>query len=804
MLKNYLKIAWRQTMRNPGTSLINISGLTIGITVCLLIGLFIWDEWQYDDFHPDKEQVYRITSMRLGSGEESAWASTSPVLGPSLVTDFPEIESSLRLYRIRQKLLFKPNESSFLEEKGFFAENGLFDFFHLPFRFGGQNPLVEPNTIVLTSHLAKKYFGDTNPVGKPLVVGNDELLITGVLQEFSPHFHLDFDYLLSFEDLKNQVSEERMASWVWQDFFNYIKLHPITDVESLTAKVHAYIEEHAHPQTQQHGFTYQVNLQQVQDIHLHSSHLRNDVAIRGNNRYVNGLGLVAIFLLLIACINFINISTARAAKRANEVGVRKTSGARETQLRGQFLIEAMLIAAIAMLISVPLTHAGLYFLNDFTGKNIHFAPLANPMLLLLFTGFIFLIGMLAGSYPAFVLSSFRPVNILKGGTMNASNKVNWLRRGLVIIQFTLSILLISCVFIISKQVNYLNHTDLGFQKEQLMHFPMRSSMFRNMESAKAEFTRIPGVVSASTCFGIPGDIVSGDNIIVPGPNRRNLPARIFNVDHEYIETMGMEIIAGRDFSREITTDAHTAFIVNETAIRELGLASSPEETIGKPLEWPMWVDYDTLKIGSVIGVVKDFHFASLHETIQTAVLQIYPDSYWKMALRLNTDNIAGTVASIESTWDQFETGYPIDYAFVDAGFGAMYAQEQRLSRLLVIFSGLAIFIACIGALGLALFSAEQKRKEIGIRKVMGASMVGIVSLLSKDFLRLVVVALIISVPLAWLLMQSWLSDFAYQIEIKWWMFAGAGALTILVAFLTVSTQSIKAAMANPVKSLRVE
>ena len=805
MIRNYLKVAWRQAYHNLGTTLINISGLAIGITVCLLISLFIWDERQYDDFHPEKEQIYRITAERGGEGGLASWASCSPAIGPALVEDFPEVESSVRFFKIRQKLLFKKEEESYLEEKGFFVENTIFDFFHLPFRFGqSASALLEPNTVVLTSSLATKYFGNENPVGQQLKIGQDEVKVTGVLEDLSPHFHLEFDYLLSFENLLTQVSEERINSWVWQDFYTYIKVYPNTETTLLSQKLRSYVEQHAHPQTKKQGFYYYLNLQALSDVHLHSSILRNDVAIRGNYRYVSGLALVGIFLLLIACINFINLSTAKASKRANEVGIRKTSGALGGQLRYQFLLEATFIVGIAMLIAIPLTKLTLPYLSDFTNKALDFSVLTSPAILLLLVGFTLFIGLFAGSYPAFVLSAFQPVTILKGGQLNSSSHVNWLRKGLVITQFTLSILLISCVLIISQQINFLNHSDLGFQKEQLIHFPMKGNMFGNMESAKSEFMRIPGVSSASTCFGIPGDIIAGDGIIVPGENRRNLPARIFTVDHEYIETMGMEIIAGRDFSKAITTDATEAFVINETAIAELGIASNPEEAIGQRLEWPMWTDHDTLKIGTIIGVIKDFHYASLHETIQSVVLQIYPDSYWKMALRLNTEDLVGTIAAIENTWNSFDSGYPIDYQFVDTGFGAMYAEEQKLSSLLLIFTALAIFISCIGAFGLAVFATEQRRKEIGIRKVLGASVGSIINLLSKDFLRLIWISLVFSLPIAWLVMNAWLADFAYQIKMQWWMFGIAGFLTILIVLLTVGSQSIKAALANPVRALRSE
>jgi putative ABC transport system permease protein len=358
--------------------------------------------------------------------------------------------------------------------------------------------------------------------------------------------------------------------------------------------------------------------------------------------------------------------------------------------------------------------------------------------------------------------------------------------------------------ILFQQVNFLADKELGFNKEKLLHFPMKKSLFNNFETSRAAFQEVPGVTSVSTCFGIPGDIVSGDNIILPEKGRKELPARIFAIDYDYIETMGMEIIAGRDFSEEFGNDANENFIINETALKKLGIADSPAAAIGKPLEWNEWSKEKKVKKGKIIGVVKDFHYTSLHEAVQASILHIYPDAYWKMAIRINTENVSQTIAGIEQVWDQFNTGYPIDYQFVDEGFGKMYKAEEKLSQLLWIFTLLAIFISCIGAFGLAAYTAERRRKEIGIRKVLGASTNGIITLLTKDFLKLVVLALFFAAPLAWYLMSSWLENFAYRIEIQVWVFLIAGLLTLLIAFLTVGFNSLRAALANPVQSLKAE
>ena len=683
MLRNYLKIALRNLWKDKETSFINISGLAVGLCGFLLISLFIFDEWQFDRFHPEADRTFRLYTEAGGSIGASTWAGSSPALSPALQETFPEVEQSLRLYQIRQKMLFAKDGDSYLEDKGFFAESSVFEIFHLPFLFGDPaTALTKPDEVVLSAGLAKKYFGATDPVGKVLKIQNQEITVAGVLAPLSPHFHLEFEYLFSFHNLLDQVSVERMNSWVWQDFLSYVQLHSEAERTSLQAKLPAFVEEKAHPQTKERGFHYYLHLQALPEIHLHSSGFTNDVAIRGNYRYMVGLAFVGIFLLLIACINFINLATARAVRRFKEVGVRKVSGALRSQLAFQFIIEAAVVVALAMLAATQLVRFLLPFLNDFTGKEMSFPLFSQPLLagaLLLLT---LVIGLVAGSYPAFIQSGFRPVAALKGAQFKPGGHVQWLRKGLVVLQFTLSILLIISVSIISRQINFLSRTDLGFQKEQLVHFPMKGKIFQNIETSKAEFMAIPGVTSVSTCFGIPGDIVAGDEIIIPGEDRRTMPARLFSVDHDYQETMGMKLVAGRFFSKANPTDATEGFIVNETAVQALGLGQTPEEAIDKPLEWRMWTDQDTIKKGRVIGVIQDFNYASLHEPIQSAILQIYPDSWWKMVLKIKTEDLPSTLASIENTWDRFETGYPIDQQFVDASFGAMYEEEQKLSGLL--------------------------------------------------------------------------------------------------------------------------
>ena len=548
--------------------------------------------------------------------------------------------------------------------------------------------------------------------------------------------------------------------------------------------------------------------QRLQKIHLYSANFKFDLAQRGNITYVRALTIIAIFILLIACFNFINLATAKSLQRAKEVGVRKTIGADRKQLIFQFIGETVFLTFISILISIAAGILLLPWLNQFTGKNISFALFANPFVLLLFIILTLLVGILAGFYPALVLSSFKPLKVLKGAVNNHSaGKTPWLRHGLVVVQFTLSVLLIISAVVVFRQVNYLHNKDLGFAKDQIMFFPMRGdNMFKNDEAFKNELLQLPGVTSVSIGYGFPGDAVAGDEIIVSKNGQQvKQSATQLMVDYDYIKTLGLQIVAGRDFSKSMSTDKDHAWIINETAVKQLGFGT-PQNALGKKLSWHVWNNKnpDSLKTGQVIGVVKDFNYKSLYDKVETTVLQIFPDAAWKVAVKMKAAGMGTTINQVKNIWNQFTPEYPIEYKFLDDNFEQMYQSEDKLKSLLWIFTGIAIFVGCLGLFGLAAYTAERRRKEVGIRKVLGASTKGIVLLLSKDFLKLVAISLLIASPVAWYFMNKWLQDFAYRINISWWIFLLAGMLTILLALITVSFQTIKAAIANPVKSLRTE
>ena len=543
-------------------------------------------------------------------------------------------------------------------------------------------------------------------------------------------------------------------------------------------------------------------LQPLEDIHLHSVNFQWDIARRGNIRSVYALVAVGIFLLLIALVNYVNLSTAKSLNRAREVGVRKVSGARRSQLIGQFISEAVLVALLACTIALVLAALLLPALNDFTGKHISFGLSEQPLGWLTCIAVALFLGVLSGIYPAILTSHYQPIKVLKNQLKSGPSGGQWMRKGLVVLQFTLSVLLMISSWVIFQQVELLNHKDLGFDREHMILFPMRGSIFSKTEEVKEEFKRLPGVISATAGFGFPSDIVAGDQITVPEKDQ-SYSINLFAIDYDYISTMGLELVSGRGFSREYGTDESEAFILNETAVRELGF-KDPQTALGKRLDWGMWNENDSLKKGRVIGVVKDFHFKSLREIVSPAVLQIYPGAYWKMVLKLRGENLAGALEKVQAVWDSFETGYPLDYQFIDQSFGQMYEEEKRLSTLLAIFTALTIAIALIGLLGLVSYHALQKRKEIGIRKVMGATVSQIVVLLTRQFTVLILIAMVIAIPLAVYLTQNWLNDFPYRIQLNPWMVIGSAGIALLIAWTSIGLQSVKAASGNPVESLRYE
>jgi len=801
-------MAFRNLIRHKGFSFINIAGLTLGLTAVILIALFVRDEKQYDAFVPEGDQVYRIFNEYTGDEGTSNFAVAAPMFATALKQSFPEVEQTARILMLPQtKTLFEAGTKRLYEESGLFADSTFFDVLPLTFTHGSPAKALDaPASIVLSNEMAQRYFGSENPVGKELLINKTPVSVTGVFQT-NPKFHLQFDYVLPLSAAA--LPPERMQKWTWQQFYTYVKLKPGTDAQALENKFFPIVKRETERTSDDHKNSNHPHFQALRDIHLYSAAFKYDNAVRGNITYVKALTIIALFILLIACFNFVNLATAKSMQRANEVGVRKSIGASRQQLMLQFTGETILLTAISVIFSVALTFFFLPALNRFTGKTITFDLFTNPIISIILLLLTVIVGVVAGFYPALVLSGFQPVKVLKGNVVSDAlpGKTPWLRHTLVVAQFSLSVLLIISALVVFRQVNYLHSKDLGFNKEQIMFFPLRGeNLAKNNETFKNDLLQSPGIAAVSIGYGFPGDAIAGDGIIVPRNGARNsLAASLLMTDYDYIKTLGLQLVAGRDFSKEMQTDKDHAFIINETAVKEMGFGT-PEKAVGQPLLWPVWgaQDPDSLKEGRVIGVVKDFHYKSLYDKVGTAVLQIFPDAAFKVAVKMKTAGIENTIAFVKREWNKYAPDYPLEYKFLDENFEAMYQAEDQLRSLLWTFTFVAIFVGCLGLFGLAAYTAERRTKEIGIRKVLGASVQELVVLLSNDFVKLVVIALLLASPVAWYFMHRWLQDFAYRIAISWWIFVAAGAVAILIALLTVSFQAVKAALSNPVKSLRTE
>ncbi len=801
MIKNYVTVALRNLFRQKGYSIINIVGLSVGISVCLLIFFWVHDELQYDRFHENADRIYRLINERHSEDGYYLSVYTPPPLGEALEDNFPEVEKTLRLIRISDLLLSRDNKK-FIEEHILFTGPAIFDFFDIPFTFGNpEAALLEPNTVVLTEEMARKYFGMENPVGETLTLQNQiEVQVTGVMKDMSDRFHIKADFFISFATLN--LPQERLESWIWQQFYNYVMLPRNYDPSLLEHKLAEYYEQYVHPKTLLYGMWYKPHLQPVTDIYLRSAGFRFDLSNRGNITYVYAFSIIAIFILFIACINFMNLSTARSAGRAREVGVRKVLGANRSQLMIQFIGESVVTAIIAVVIAMGIVELVLPAFNNFSGKQLTLYPDTGLIGIPVILAFALIVGLLAGSYPAFFLSTFPTLGVIrgKGGTRKSGFPV--LRKILIVFQFTVSIVLIVGTIVVFLQINYAQTKNLGFDKEQILYLPLRSNdLHQNYEAIKNGILQNPEIISATAAYGIPGGTVAGDAIRIAG-EEHNLPVNMFVVDHDYLETLGIELIAGRDFSREFTTDAQSAFIINETMVRTFGW-SSPREAVGKELEWDRW-DGDGIKRGEVIGVVRDFHFKSMHEEINPVVMHIYPQVFSGFLVRVIPENITGTIQYLEEKWQSLTPEWPFEYTFLDQSFDQLYRAEQMAGKIFLLFSGLSVFIACLGLFGLSAYTAESRTKEIGIRKVLGAGVTSIVFLLSKEFTKWVLAANLIALPAAYYVMNRWLQNFAYRIEIGFEVLLLTAAIAFIIALFTVIYQSVRAALGNPVDALRYE
>ena len=818
MIRNYLKVALRSIFRNKLTAFINISGLALAMACAMLIYLFIVDEISYEKYHSKAERMYRITrSFHSPEGETSLHlANVAPPVGPLLKNDFGEIETLARTLNFEGVIALEENGQLKMmntETQAFLAEPAIFNIFDIELKSGGPSKSLErPFTIMLSEKSAKRYFNNENIMGKRLRVNNAfDLEITGVYKDFPLQAHWHPEFLISFITLENENIYGRKGletNWGNNSFGTYLILQEGADPKKLESSLPSFLDKHfgnyaranwGVPADWVASKSTTLYVQKVTDIHLHS-HLDDEIEANGNITNVYMMGTIGLFIMLIACFNFINLSTARATKRAKEVGLRKVVGAFRAQLINQYLSESVLTAFFALILAIGISYGALGILNTFTGKALtidllHNIPLTAGLIL-----FATVIGILAGIYPAFVISSFKPALTLKGQQGTAPGK-NFIRKGLVVSQFAISIVLIIATIIIFKQLDYLNSRSLGYDKNQVVTLPYYSELVTSYETFYNELTNSASIKNVARSSRVPtGRLLDsyGEPRVLKGDSLAdvNMNLKSISTDTEFFDTYGIGVSSGRKFSKEIPTDDSLAFVINESAAKRIGW-EKPEDYMDKEFQ------YADVK-GKLIGIVKDFHFESLHEEITPMIFLQRNNNYNVLSIKIAGDEMQNGLAHLEKVWKTFLPSRPFDYQFLSERYRALYESEQKQSQLFTTFSALAIFIASLGLFGLATFNTMQRVKEIGIRKVLGASVSNIVGLLSKEIVILILVANLISWPIAWYFMNQWLGTFAYHIEMDALAYLLAAISAVLIALITVSSQTIKAAMSNPAKTLRYE
>ncbi|MFC3196063.1 ABC transporter permease [Parapedobacter deserti] len=798
MLTNYFKSAWRNLVRSKVFSIINIIGLAIGLTAFLLLALYIKDELSYDRFHEKGDRIYRVSREFLDDNGATNLhlAQLAPPYGPLIAQDFPEVERVVRMLQTSATIRY--GDKLFNEDRIFFAEEGFFDLFSVPVVQGNAHTaLRDPYTLMLSAPLARKYFGNEDPLGKMVRVNNQaEMMVTGVFEPLPAQSTMHPELLISFATLNDDNiygAENLRSNWGNNAFNTFLLLPEGYDPTRLADAFPAFQNKHMGEHTSKYSV---LHLMKLTDIHLHS-HTDSEIEPTSDIRYVYFFAAIALFILIIACINYMNLTTARSAKRAREVGMRKVVGAQRGQLIRQFLMESLLYTVIALLVSFAFVYAALPFLNDLAAKSLKFNGLLNPSFIGIIVSVTLFTAFVSGSYPAFFLTAFQPIKVFKG-KVATDVKRGVLQQLLVTIQFAIAVLLIICTTVVYSQMRHVQDFKLGYSKEQVLLMPAAGDSIA-FESARHQLVQHPGIVDVARSSRIPtGRLLDGQTAYVMRGGQLAPTGAIIKglaIDEQFIPTYQIEMVAGRNLSREYPTDRMEGFILNESAAKMLGWRS-PEDAIGNTFA------YGGQK-GQIIGVTKDFHFESLHQQVVPLVMGMNGSYSW-WSVRITGGDIPSTLNHLEAVWKARFQDNPFTYEFLDDRFGVIYEKERTQQVLFGIFAGIAIFISCLGLLGLSMYMAELRMKEVGIRKVLGASVAGIVRLLSADFLKLVLIAIFVAAPIAWWIMRTWLDEFAYRTTLQWWMFAGAGLVAAAIALLTVGWQAIRAAVANPVDSLRDE
>jgi putative ABC transport system permease protein len=802
MLRNYFIVALRTILKDKFYSFINVFGLMLGIASCLFIAIYINDELSYDRFHSKADRIYRLNEFieTEGSGERSS--SVPFPVGPTLAEDYEnQIETQVRFFDFQSPTLLiteRESKKEFNEPNILFVDSTFFQVFDYEIAKGNKNTaLQEPNSVLLTASAARRYFGTEDPIGKVLQIeGQQELVVTAVMPDPPKNAHFTFDILVSFSTLKNFFNGQYPTNWYWNPCWTYIVLKEgvaPSDVEkNLPAFIQKYFPEFIRAEAR-------MALQPLTDIHLKSD-LEFEMQANSSEENIYVFTIIGLVILFIAAMNFMNLSTARSAKRAKEVGLRKTLGSQRSQLVTQFLTESLIILLVALVLAAGLVVAGLPFFNSLSEKTIGLAVLANSTILFTLLGIFMVVGIGSGLYPALVLSSFIPIKVLKDSTAKGGRGAV-LRKSLVVVQFSLSIIMIISTVIAINQLDFLRQSDTGFDQNQLLYVSaLRTPISQTYPAFKKEMEEREDIVSVTGVFDVLGSKHQGDNFRFEGMDRSKLFSVMW-VNHDFFKTFDLQLLAGRDFKENITTDDSLALIVNEAMVKQFGW--TPDQAIGKPFQYQQFN-------GEIVGVVEDFNFVSKHKRIEPIVLQLRSNpahfnfSLKYVAVKLKSADLPSTVSAVEEKWRTLAPGRPFDYFFLDQELDKLYKDEEKLGKVAGVFSLLAVIVACLGLFALASFMTEERRKEIGIRKVMGGSVSEIVVLLSKDFSVLIGIAFLIACPIAWYGIHAWLNNFAFHVEINWIVFVLVGFVTLALALITISYRALQAAFTNPVKTLRHE
>jgi putative ABC transport system permease protein len=801
MLENYFKVALRNILKQKFYSTLNIAGLALGLTACALIGLYIVDELGFDKFHKDHENIYSIGLHGKIAGQEVFTANSAPPIAAAMMSEIPGVEAAVRV-RNWSNVVMKYEDKAFTETEVLFADSNFFKFFTFPLLEGDADLVLrEANSIVMTKDAAARYFGKEPAIGKIVTAGNDNraFKITGIVDRVPGNSQLQFDIIVAGgadESMKD-------GGWTNNGLYTFFRKNPQTTLESVDEKLDGFVTQHVAPYLEagfgisfsdfkKNGGVYQLYSYRMTDQHLFEAELQDGPTPKSDIKYVYILGAVGAFILVIACINFMNLSTARSANRAKEVGLRKTLGSQRSKLIAQFLSESFVYVMIATLLSVGAAYLLIPSFNLVSGKQLDFNSLLSPVMMTGIGLTFVLVALLAGSYPAFYLTSFKPVDVLKG-KVRAGMRSKGIRSGLVVVQFTISITLIITTMIVYQQLNYLQEKNIGLDKQNVLIIRNTRRLANNMEAFRESLLKQPTVSSVSYTNNVFPGVNNTTVFRIAGTDQDRILGNYY-ADYDHLTTLRIELAAGRYFSKDFPSDS-TACVINEAAVKELGLTDAIGQKISnyngeKP--------FDML----VVGVMKDFNFESFKTDVRPLVLQLRAQSN-NMLIRYEGPANA-TVEGVGTVWKELSANEPFEYAFLDQNFDELFREEQRLGQVFTVMTGIAIFVACLGLLGLASFTAEQRTKEIGIRKVMGASVSSVSALLSREFMILVGVSFVIAVGLSWYAMDNWLSTFAYRIELGVVVFLVAGAAAAAIAWVTVSYHFIKAARSNPADSLRYE